>query len=200
MKKILSVMLAIMMLFGALSVSASAVEAQDLWGKTPGQVTLTKGTHAILSFDYYGGKSYSNMICYDAGTGKFIEAEASGIYLMLPGAYNSQRFTTVDTYGDAVRMPIAVKDGEMLLYWYCVETGQQLAPDSAWFVPEYEKSAQGVFHFTARYAPAEPEEDTMKTVLGVLTKVFGTILGILFLDGSSSAGIALVEKLLGGLL
>jgi hypothetical protein len=31
-------------------------------------------------------------------------------------------------------------------------------------------------------------------------KVFGTILGILFLDGSSAAGIELMEKLLGGLL
>ncbi len=200
MKKILSVMLAIMMLFGALSVSASAIEASDMWGKTPGEVTITKGTNAILSFDYNGGKSYSDMIVYDAATGNFIEAEASGIYLMLPGAYNSQRVETVDSYGDAVKMPIAIKDGEMLLYWYCVETGQQLAPDSTWFVPEYEKSAQGVFHFTARYAPAEPEEDVMATVLGVLTKVFGTILGILFLDGSSTAGIELVEKLLGGLL
>lgn len=200
MKKILSVMLAIMMLFGALSVSASAVEANDLWGKTPGEVTISKGTNAILSFDYNGGKSYSNMICYDAAKGNFIEAEASGIYLMLPGAYSSQLFTTVDSYGTAVKMPIATKDGDMLLYWYCVETGEQLAADSTWFIPEYERSAQGVFHFTAKYAPAEAEEDTMKTVLGVLTKVFGTIIGILFLDGSSSAGIALIEKLLGGLL
>lgn len=200
MKKILSVMLAIMMLFGALSVSASAVEAQDLWGTTPGTVTITKGTHAILSFDYYGGKSYNKMICYDAATGKFVEAEASGIYLMLPGAYNAQRFSTVDSYGDYVRMPIATGDGEFLLYWFCEETGEQIAGGTSWTIPEFERSSQGVFHFTAKYAPAEPEEDTMKTVLGVLTKVFGTILGLLFLDGSAPAGIALVEKLLGGLL
>lgn len=200
MKKILSVMLAIMMLFGALSISASAVEAGDMWGKTPGEITITKGTHAVLSFDYNGGKSYQKMVAYDTATGRFTEAEVSGIYLMLPGAYTSQLFTTVDSTGTVVKMPIAVKDGEMLLYWYCVETGEQLAADASWVIPEYERAAQGVFHFTAKYAPAEAEEDTMATVLSVLSKVFGTILGLLFFDGNSTQGVELINKLLGGLL
>lgn len=200
MKKILSVMLAIMMLLGALSVGASALDAESLWGTKPGNVVIAQGTNAILSFDYNGGKSYSNMIAYDTVKGGFYETSVSGIYLMLPGAYTSQRFSTYETVGTPVKMPIATSDGDFLLYWYCVETGEQLAADSTWFIPEYADSANGVFHFIARYAPAEAEGDTLATILGVLTKVFGTILGLLIFDGSSQQGTEFVDGLLGSLL
>lgn len=197
MKKILSVMLAIMMLFGALSVSASAAEANEYFGQNVAGVDVVKGKHVILVFDFGAGSSKLPLAVYD-GT-KFVETTGvTGKYIMLP-----QKATDL-TLDSMVTLPsVKAAENDDFLGWYCYAdreyyiSGADVVIPQEWFDAN---NGSGVVYFSARYEPREPEEDTMKTVLGVLTKVFGTILGLLFLDGSSAKGIELVEKLLGGLL
>ena len=57
-----------------------------------------------------------------------------------------------------------------------------------------------ILTFNARYTAGVAEEDTLGTILGILIKVFGAIIGILMYQGDTEAGAALMEKVLGGIL
>ena len=195
MKKILSVMLAVMMLFGALSISASAAELApgDFWDKTVAQgVTVSKGTHAILTFDFGNGSSTNSLNVYSSDLNGFVSTDNfSGVYIMLPGStpqYTLKAESVIYTpYVDA-------PEGYKFNGWYCYGdgeyyvAGEQVTIESTW--------VGNVTIFRATYIPAKAEGDTLKTILGVLSKVFGTIAGILLFDGSSAQGIEMVEKLL----
>ncbi len=197
MKKILSVMLAVMMLFGALSIGVSAVEPDYFWDLTlKDGVTVSEGTHAILTFDFAGGTSTNALSVYDTSAAGFVSVEGVGDkYIMLPGSKSDCYLTANST----VKAPfVDAPEGYKFNGWYCYAdneyyvAGEKITIQKEWI--------GDVIEFEAAYIPAKVEGDTMKTVLGVLTKVFGTILGILFLDGSSAAGIELVEKLLAGIM
>lgn len=200
MKKILSVMLAIMMLFGALSVSASALTHQQYVNMLPSDKSAV-----IIVFEFYGGTSKKALPVYnpDAPNGEnFVLTEEVGdTYYMLPGAGGN-----LLQFGSSVKMPsVTPPEGKAFVGWECSTRDNELTAGST-FTITYDDinkayaSDYGVIYMEAIYEAAEPEGDTMATVLGILMKVFGTILGILFLDGSSSAGVELMEKVLGGLL
>lgn len=202
MKKVLSVMLAIMMLFGALSLNASAQTVTDMvddW-QNGTSITVAGNTYStsesvVICFEFGAGSSLDPMPSYDTTTRTFTWSQVTGKYYLLPGTTLYGKLTP----GSYVRMPmVAAAEGEQLKYWYCSQTGEQIASDVDWKIPT--GSAGTLYTFRAVYGPAAAEEDTMTMVLGVLMKVFGTIVGLLFLDGSSAAGIELMEKLLGGLL
>lgn len=213
MKKILSVMLAIMMLFGAMSINASAagedklnewrnnsiVEINDVvygngmndLGESYGYV---KSNYVVLCFNFGTGTSYKTLAVYDSQNDKFVYEKVSGEYIMFPGADNNSL-----AVGSSVILPlVTAPEGKQCTAWYCVETNSYEVTGKPWTIPAITGGV--VYTFVAEIIPAEEEADTLTTILGILTKVFGTILGILFLDGSSAAGVALVEKLLGGLL
>lgn len=197
MKKILSVMLAVLTLFSVLSIGASAVEPGYFWNQqvTDG-VVVSDNIHTILTFDFAGGTSTNALPVFDTTKNGFVNVDAVGdTYIMLPGSKSDCYLTA----GSSIKAPfVDAPENYKFNGWYCYENneyyvaGEKITIPSDWIGK--------VVEFEASYLPAKVEGDTMKTVLGVLTKVFGTILGILFLDGSSSAGIELVEKLLGGLL
>lgn len=199
MKKILSVMLAIMMLFGAISVTASAASVipDQMWGtQTDSETVISKNTHVILSFNFNGGKSYYPLYAYDATKPGFVSAESvSGTYIMLPGSVTAPLIE-----GSVVELPLVVApEGYLCKGWYCNVTKKVEPMGEPFTIPD--GTAGQIIYFTADCStPAEKEADTMATVLDILMKVFGTIIGILFLDGSSSAGVELMNKLLGGLL
>ncbi|MBE6773657.1 MAG: hypothetical protein E7544_05480 [Ruminococcaceae bacterium] len=207
MKKILSVMLAIMMLFGALSLSASASN-DDILNKweagssiTLAGTTYPKTDYIIVEFDFNGGKSYIPLPVYDAaGTGHFNHEYVSERYLALPGNGMFNLRPSSSANGSSyLNLPLVTPaEGDAFQGWYCVETRETLAGGTDWRIPE--GSGSRIYHFKAQYYPAVQEGDTLTMVLGVLMKVFGTIIGLLFLDGSSAAGIELMEKMLGGLL
>lgn len=199
MKKILSVMLAIMMLFGALSIGASAASVQPdyFWNKTVANgVTVSQGTHAILVFDFGEGSSTYGLPVFDTEVNGFVTTDGvSGKYIMLPGSKTDYWLTAAST----VKTPyVDAPEGYKFNGWFSPQTGEYYVAGERIVI---ENSWIGqVIDFEASYIPAKAEGDTMKTVLDILMKVFGTIIGILFFDGSSSAGIELMEKLLGGLL
>lgn len=202
MKKILSVMLAIMMLFGALSLSASAADSvydEMFQIQVPNtNNTIASGGHLILEFDFGPGKSKLPLPVYSNGI--FVEtAEVTGTYYMLPTDYNKL------VAGAAVQLPsVQAADTDDFVGWYCYAdkeyytSGEYIEriPDE-WFTAN---NGSRVVKFQAKYEPREPEGDTMATVLGILSKVFGTILGLLFFDGNASQGVALIEKILGGIM
>ncbi len=193
MKKILSVMLAVMMLFGALSIGASAATGSEYWGTTVKDgLVVSEGTHTILSFDFAGGSSTNALNVYSTEKGGFVSTEnVSGVYIMLPGS----KAEYVLTAGSSVKAPyVEAPEGYKFNGWFCYANGEyyvageKIVIENDWIT--------NVVEFEAQYIPAKVEGDTLKTILGVLSKVFGTVIGILFLDGSSAAGIELVEKLL----
>ena len=208
MKKILSVMLAIMMLFGALSISASAAvtneEVLAMWKNTNNSTitiantTYPKTDYVVLQFNFNGGTSYVPLPAYDTQTQNFVNEKVSGIYLYLPGCDE----LGIPMPGNVITMPLVTPaEGDAFQGWYCNETGELIAGGGYFEIPEGSGSTNGrVYNFVAKYYAAESEGDTLGMILGVLMKVFGTIVGILFLDGSSTAGIELMEKMLGGLL
>lgn len=206
MKKILSVMLAIMMLFGALSVSASAAavtndEVIKQWYDTSNTTitiynkTYVKSDYVIIQLNFNGGTSFVTLPVYDTTEGGFVYEKVTGTYLMLPGS--STEYSLIP--GTPVTLPrVTPADGKQFTGWYCENTGDYVVGGKSWVIPQ--NSGGTMYTFTAEMLPAEGDEDTLGMILGILMKVFGTIIGILFLDGSSAAGVELMEKMLGGLL
>ncbi len=198
MKKILSVMLAIMMLFGALSISASAANLTvDEYSEK-----FLNNDNVIIRFDFGSGTSMDEQPVYDPDTSGWVYEYVTGIYYRLPGAEDKELVA-----GDAIMLPDVVPpEGQAFKGWSCSVVNYDLTVTKPFEITDeivllaHGDTPKGVIKMTAIYGRAAAEEDTMATVLGILTKVFGTIIGILFLDGSSSAGIALIEKLLGGLM
>lgn len=198
MKKILSVILAVMMLFGALSVGASAavttVNRNDLYA-----ADVLNADQVVAVFNIQGGTLRDPQWVYGTD-GWAYEQGISGTYVMLP--YQSDAAHKV---GSTILLPIvSAPTGMQFLYWeYFDGQGIRHTPAAGGTVTITQEMFQypenGVITFTAVYTSAEPEEDTLGTILGILTKVFGAIIGIIFYTGDTEAGVALMEKILGGL-
>lgn len=200
MKKILSVLLAVMMLFGALSLSSSAAlvnEADALAAVRE----VTGGSTAVNGNPYV-------VICYMIGEGTYGEPvqvyESNGfVNSENPGAYYYRIPTTSNELyiGDKNFRPYSVvaPEGKDFDYWYCVENGQPYHPTLHYEITEDMVNANNVITLRASYSVAAGTEDTMSMIMGILIKVFGTIVGFLFFNGQTEAGIEVLEKMIGGL-
>lgn len=200
MKKILSVMLAIMMIFGAMSLSASAANVMD----DHASAVLQNKDVVVMVFRFGEGQSRDALLVYDpAVAGNLTLTDAvTGNYYMFPGLHADLEANT------QVQMPYAVtsEEGRGFSHWTNSVTGETYHPGEWVTITEemvtlaHNSQSRGVIYLDATYYNTLPAEDTMAMILGILMKVFGTIIGILFLDGSSAAGVELVGKLLGGIL
>lgn len=199
MKKILSVILAVMMLFGAMSVTASAESSRlDQWH----QNGLANDDQAVLVFNLMGGALRDPVPVYNESTGSFESvAGVTGTYVMLPGGNEDAH-----TAGTTVILPIAISNSNTMMFlgWeYTDPAGnrQTLAGGTAFNITEahFTGNNYGLINFTAIYTASAPEEDTMATVISILVKVFGAIIGILVYGGDTEQGVALMNKVLGGL-
>lgn len=201
MKKILSVMLAIMMLFGALSISASAANVPPSEVLNP---VIASSDKVVIVFKFYGGTSKLELPVYysDVADGSFVNEKVTGDYYLLPGAGGAEL-----RIGTSITLPsVTPPEGKAFVGWDSSVDTQDFVAGATYEITQLRVETSklypnsGIIYMEAMYEAAEPEGDTMATVLSVLTKVFGTILGILFLDGNSAAGVELVEKLLGGIM
>lgn len=196
MKKILSVILAVMMIFGAVSVSVSAASEattnQIFGGSNP---LADKNTQTVLSFDFNGGKNRTSITYYDTQVG-FVVAEPgkyTGVYYMIPQSKDTQ------FPGHFISLPqVTAPSGYVFDGWYCYKDGQTYAAVGNYIIPEYSQGS--IIEFRAAFSPAEIEADTMDTIMGILSKVFGAIIGILMYGGDTAAGVAMMDKILGGVL
>ncbi len=191
MKKALSLFLAVLMIFAAMSVSASAAPfiTDDEWF---GDDCAANKDQAIFSFDLNGGTLKNPAYVYNTETGRFkLESNITGTYIMVPQGEAAMRANT------SVTLPtVTAPEGYQFDGWKCND-GQYYAANAPFTISE---ANVGVFtYFTAAYSPAVIEQDTMTKVMSILTKVLGAIIGLIMFAGDTSAGVELMEKVLGGL-
>ena len=197
MKKILSVILAVMMLFATMSIGASAAGStyNDQWH----QNGYANDDQAVIVFNLMGGKM-KNAVYERDENGQWISTEGkTGTYVMLPQNSDAQKA------GSVIILPDVTPNSGMSFsgweYYDAAGNRMVLGANGPFTIPEtaFTGNNYGVINFTACYSSAEPEADTMATVMSILIKVFGAIIGILFYGGSTEAGVAMMEKVLGGL-
>ena len=208
MKKVLSVFLAVLMLFGALSVSSFAEETtgsvvtppmayHDWWGEggpcTPEQ--------AVLAFNLNGGSLKAETQVYNEETSKFewkAGKDVTGTYYMVPQSPETMKG------GMGVVLPeVTAPAGQQFNGWYCEAcpvagseiVGNTYAATAAFKLPA--NCGKTLIQFRASYSPATIEEPTINKVVGILIKVFGFIIGLIY--GDTKQGIAFMEKVFGGL-
>ena len=191
MKKFLAVLLTVITLFSALGLCATAGTYEDYFD---GDIA-DPDTQAILVFELNGGSLKNAARVYNTDTNKFeIEdgKNITGRYIMLPYDSLSQAI------GQYVQLPyVTPPSGSDFKGWFCFDDGITHAAGSDFRIPS--GKAGNVIQFYASYIPAEAEEDTLGSILGILIKVFGAIAGILIYNGNTEAGIALFDKILGAL-
>lgn len=200
MKKILSVLLAVMMLFGALSITSSAAyitNAGDALTIANGRTPDANGKdYVVVHFSLEGYKMMNAQPQYNTETGSFESVTGvTGSYYRIPQdageLYIGSYFTLPEVSGtDTYKV-----DG-----WYCAATSEYLvAGKPVELTADMISQDTGCIELRIAVSPTAPEEDTMAKVLGILTKVFGAIIGILFYNGDTGAGVKLMEQILGGL-
>ena len=209
MKKVLSVFLAVLMLFGALSVSSFAEETtapvvtppmayHDWWGEG-GPCSKEQ---AVLAFNLNGGSLKSETQIYNEETGKFewkAGKDVTGVYYMVPQDPNTMKG------GMGVVLPeVIAPSGQQFNGWYCeacpcetAQVGQTYAAAAVYKLPL--NCGGTLIQFRASYSPATIEEPTINKVVGILIKVFGFIIGFIAFDRDTKQGIAFMEKVFGDL-
>ena len=196
MKKALSLFMAVLMMFAAMAVGASAESSVNPspWHGPEGSGKPATPEQAVLSFDLNGGTMKNAVAVYDLNTGTFTsQTGVTGTWYMVPANANVMKA------GMQVTLPVVTAPkGYQFDGWYCYNDGQPYAANMSYTIPA--TGAGSVIQFRAAYSPAEIEEDSMTKVLSILTKVFGAIIGILLYAGDTEKGIALVEKMLSGIL
>ena len=206
MKKVLALFLAIMMLFGTLSVGASALDLESISDERKAAGKLTDN-QVILSFDLNGGTIKGGVRVYTpayydtngnkvAGSFSWSESYLENMYYMIPESIGEQE------PGDEVALPnVTPPSGYVFNGWYCTYTNSTHPGNRSFKIPDH--TGGKVLQFIADYAPDTPEEDEMAGVFNILVKVFGTIIGLLFLsdkeEGAVEAGMQLMSNLLGSL-
>lgn len=198
MKKILSVVLAVMMIFGSFAISASAA-SEPIWNGDSWNGEFAAG-QCTIRFDFNGGKPVASLPVYESAVGKFIyTADVPDPYIMYPTSPDA--LVAGKSY---IWMPdVEAPSGSKFKFW---EVQMEFSPDgynntvpgdAQYRIPAGAAGKQ--ITFIARYGAAAAEEDTLGTILGILTKIFGAIIGILLYGGDTEAGVAMMDKILGGL-
>lgn len=205
MKKVLAVFLSVMMLFGALSFSSSAASVSQYFeGDSP---LVDPNTQVIITFDLAGGTMKNGVWVYNSSKKptpdfEWVEGFDEPTYVMLPQDSGSMK------PGTPITLPVVTPPtGYQFDGWYCYgmagdyTQGSTYAANSAYYIPL--GTAGEIIEFRAAYSPATIEADTMEMVMDILIKVFGTIVGLLFLGDEANpaeAGMQMMDQLLGSLL
>ena len=192
MKKVLSVVLAVMMLFSFMSIGTSAASDSDYYANIRGKgnfiVLLDIGECTVKATKVKGGCTiYTNELEPITNPGAML----SDIVVLASDSF------TVE--GEWELPECSAPSDYEFKGWICSYDGIRYAGGrgSRFTFPSGVQDA-GVIIFEADYALKE-EGDTMATILSVLTKVFGAIIGIFLYGGDTEAGVAMVDKILGGL-
>ncbi len=188
MKKVLSIILAVMMIFSCVAMSASAL----------GEVSATFQNGKILAdqvaicLDFNGGSARDTLYVYNNGL--FVETDGvSGVYYCLP-----KNETELVKNTGFVFPVVTAKEGQQFTGWRHTVTNKLYAATDVYVIPEAE--AGSTVQFIAEYTTAAAEGDTLATIMSVLVKVFGSIIGFILFNGDAAAGQAYVQNLIGDIL
>lgn len=198
MKKVLSVVLAVMMLFSALAISSSAAEyeAQPYVPHVP-SVALdyvnslrTTGVinpdQVVIAFDLMnsGAKFKSAVQTYDKNTGEFTKSTSiTGIYYMVPNN-NDLASSSFMTPGTSIILPsVVAPNGKAFKGWkYTDEFGNSsvLAAGSVFNIPEGSESV-GVIYLESVLTTGEIKvsflDSLLEKLIGIVSNLFGLDLG-----------------------
>ena len=213
MKKILSVFLAVLMLFGALSISSSAastaitapglqqaidkIEATYGKGSMYNEKTNNDG-YVVVSYSIGVGEFMEDVYAYDVATDKIVLTTTPGDpYYQIPSNPDENYIT----YG-GYKLPY-VRDTEekQFIQWIC--SGNQQTYPAGKVITLSEDMISGTsncIYFTAEYLTVTPQSDVLETVINVLVKVFGSIIGFIFFGGDPDAGTKFMQDMIGGIL
>lgn len=200
MKKILAVLLSIMMLFGAVSMSASAATAELYLDVNTVQTGVAIGNYTYETGDIVVRFNVQNGVINRGVTalttvGTQIINGISSSFLMVT-SINGDHIKA----GSVIDLPfITAVEGKSHTGWKC-EIGpdkQSYTAGQTYTVPE--GYAGTYIEFTPTFEITEPDEDTMTTIMNVLVKVFGAIIGLIVFTGDMEKGQALVQEMLGSL-
>lgn len=198
MKKLLSVLLAVLMLFSAVAVSASAADltATDAIDVMNNKTAGSAKQHVVIHFVTGEFKFMNAMPVYDGVSDFKLVDNVTGSYYRIPR--NSDELYV----GYYMQIPL-MQQGETMAFnsWFCSANGRYYPAGIATEITaDMINSETGCIEFIAYGTPGQPAEDTMGKIMGILTKVFGAILGLLFFNGRTEAGVQMMEELLGGIL
>lgn len=189
MKKVLAVVLAVMMMFSCFAVASSAAQINVTSEYTKGNVT---NDQVAILFNFNGGSSRDQLPVYN--NGNFEMQTVSGSFIWLPES------STALVKGSSIQLPVVTApSGQAFTGWRCQLDNKLYAQTDYFVIPEDHNSSDYI-QFIAEYTTAEAEGDTMATIMGILIKIFGALLGFLLYNGDTEAGIAFMENALAGIL
>lgn len=207
MKKFLAVILSVMMIFASFSVcSFAAGDVSDYYFHVTdenGNPLVDPAKQVIIVFDLNGGTLKNGAWVYDIQDGFEFQYRVSGSYVMLPRSADEQ------IAGEStITLPnVNAPTNHQFNGWYCYgnvgnfDQGNSYAANTTYLIPD---GAEGtVIEFRASYTPIAEEEDTMASVFNILVKVFGTIVGLLFLGDEANpaeAGQQMMSQLLASII
>ena len=185
MKKVLALVLAVMMLFGSMSLNASAA----VTNYKPSDASLAKYTtlkqtgvinpdQAILAFDVQNGTFFDKVNVYEGGKFQSV-AGVTGVYYMIPDNINSVNTNLIP--GRYVILPlVTAPTGKTFDGWYCYYDDELYSAGSKFIIPgdaEFGVSSfDGVIEFVAFYSPAPIEKDIFATIISTL---IGLVAGLI---------------------
>lgn len=217
MKKILSVFLAVLMLFGALSVSSTAVStAVSAPGLSQAIAKIKEVYGENAMYDAETNPTGRVVICYAIGDGSYMydvpaydTSKPAGedyiVWTTTPGEPYYQIPTNKDEnyigYGN-YQLPY-VRDTEELQFveWIC--SGNQEAYPAGKVLQLSSDMISGTsncIYFTAKYITIAPQSDVLETVINILVKVFGSIIGFVFFSGDPDQGVEFMQDMIAGIL
>ncbi len=212
MKKLLSVLLAVMMLFGVLAMTAAAENFDMGYHKAASSLRSEVGLDADASFGkvegdfvliYFnaGGFTTNSLVgMYDADAGAVVVQNPgfAGNFWLIPDDVTSTYYIGANSRVVLPRM--LGNDIQSFEGWRCLGNGQSYVAGQSITITLDMVNDLGVVEFEPIAGYAQPEEDTMDTILGILIKVFGSIIGLLFCNGDVVAGQEMVSGILGGIV
>lgn len=208
MKKALSLFLAVLMIFSCLAISTSAVgtvNPSDLFAGEPGKAAANKN-QVVIIFNTNGGKIRGFVPVWDAGEVTYTE-NVTGLWAMVPTTSDLDSQSMLPT--TKVQLPYceAPDANHAFIGWELTagvpdDLNNVYAGSSAYTIPSASKISSGtykVIQFTACYTQTVVEEDTLTKVIGIVSKVFGAVIGLLMYNGDTAAGVALMNKIFNGI-
>ena len=215
MKKVLSVILAMLMLCSVFAVPSFAADTdpvvfpidKDWWGTTFGSDYLCSDEQYIVSFDLNGGSLKNDTYIWDFAKNTFVYTKGSdvtGKYYMVP------RTRDVMNKGQYITLPaVTPMSGQQFDGWFLevkcgkYEANASFAANADFQLPgergDGTSTVGTIIQFRARYSAAEQEVPTMTKVMNILFSVFGTIIAALTGESKEKV-VASLKEMFGDIL
>ena len=200
MKKVLSLFLAVLMVLSCMAVSVYAEEGTTSSSPYFG----TNGAapdQAVLQFNLNNGKCKAAQYVYDTASGNPVWTAAEdvpNVFVIVPVKELAGQFKE----GNVITLPsVKAPKGYDFQGWKrqpSIKAGDTDDRIYSSAVSQYEISEYDVgmvVNFSAVYAEGEVEEDTFAKVFEILSKIFGTIIGLIAYNGNTQAGIDFVNSI-----